>query len=538
MKFFIYSRKSVYTGKGESIENQIEMCRQYIKSKYGSADDREIMVYEDEGFSAKNTHRPQFQQMLQDIKVLKPDCLICYRLDRISRSVSDFSSLIEDLNSRNIAFICIKEEFDTSKPMGKAMMYIASVFAQLERETIAERVRDNMMMLAQTGRWLGGSTPAGYTSEKHREIIIDGRVKTACKLKENPLELEVVDTIFRKYLELESLSGVSKYLIKEGIKSRSGQFYSLLGIKEILANPVYSKADKAAFQYFTARKAHVCFEESDCTDQCGLLAYNKRDYKKKHAPRQSIDNWIVAIGRHKGLVPGEQWAAVQALMENNLPTGKAPAKMHNDYSLLSGLIYCQKCGARMFAKGRSGRGDTFDYICNSKLRGGTALCPCGNLGGKKTDEIILEELRDYTQMDSGVFRLIENLRREISAEPDPSPLEALNARLEKCNTEMDNLVKALSVENLNGSFAERLNSRAGELERELSSLNHERTLILSEENAIAEKELQAELLTAALSGLNNSYEALSIQEKRALIKLAVEKILWDGENLHVFICGQ
>ena len=224
MQFFIYSRKSVYTGKGESIENQIEMCKQYIHSKFSDVSDADITVYEDEGFSAKNTDRPQFQQMLRDIKLKKPDFVVCYRLDRISRNVSDFSSLIEDLNDRSISFICIKEEFDTSKPMGKAMMYIASVFAQLERETIAERVRDNMLMLARTGRWLGGTTPTGYTSEKQQEIIIDGKVKTSCKLKDNPDELRAVDMIFEKFLELRSVSGVSKYLIKQGIKSRSGKY--------------------------------------------------------------------------------------------------------------------------------------------------------------------------------------------------------------------------------------------------------------------------------------------------------------------------
>lgn len=527
----------MYTGKGESIENQIEMCRQYIKNKFGEINSTNIVVYEDEGFSAKNTHRPQFQQMLQDIKAQKPDFLICYRLDRISRSVSDFSSLIEDLNNRNIAFICIKEEFDTSKPMGKAMMYIASVFAQLERETIAERVRDNMMMLARTGRWLGGSTPAGYTSEKHQEIIIDGRVKTACKLKENPEELEVINLIFQKYLELHSLSGVSKHLIKEGIKSRSGQFYSLPGLKEIIANPVYAKADKAVLQYFREKNADVCFEESDCTGQCGLLAYNKRDYKKKHAPRQGVDKWIVAMGRHKGLISGEEWVAAQRIMENNIPTGKAPAKMHNDYSLLSGLIYCKKCGARMFAKGRSGR-DSFDYICNSKLKGGSSLCDCQNLGGKDTDDLLTSHLREYTKMDSGIFQLLEKLRREVAAETNPSPLENVNGRIEKCKIEMDNLVKALAAENLSAGFIQRLSARAGELEGEILDLEQERTEILTAETSAAHKDLQVYLLTAALSSLDTDFENLSIQEKRALIKLAVEKILWDGENLHIFIAGQ
>lgn len=166
MHFYIYSRKSVYTGKGESIENQIELCRSYIAAKYPSDLPHRIEIYEDEGYSAKNTDRPQFQKMLRHMTVDTPDFIICYRLDRISRSVSDFSSFIEKLNQLQIAFLCIKEEFDTSRPMGKAMMYIASVFSQLERETIAERVRDNMLLLARSGRWLGGTPPTGYTSKK------------------------------------------------------------------------------------------------------------------------------------------------------------------------------------------------------------------------------------------------------------------------------------------------------------------------------------------------------------------------------------
>lgn len=125
-------------------------------------------------------------------------------------------------------------------------------------------------------------------------------MKTSCKLKDNPDELRAVDTMFEKFLELRSISEVSKFLIKQGIKSRSGKYYSLPGIKEILQNSVYCVADKNALYYFTAQNSDVCFEEKDCSEKYGVLAYNKRDYKKKHAPRQSMDKWIIAIGKHKG----------------------------------------------------------------------------------------------------------------------------------------------------------------------------------------------------------------------------------------------
>lgn len=541
MQFFIYSRKSVYTGKGESIENQIEMCKQYIHSKFSDVADTDITVYEDEGFSAKNTDRPQFQQMLQDIKLKKPDFVVCYRLDRISRNVGDFSSLIEDLNDRDISFVCIKEEFDTSKPMGKAMMYIASVFAQLERETIAERVRDNMLMLARTGRWLGGTTPTGYTSEKQTEIIIDGKVKTSCKLKDNPDELRAVDMIFEKFLELRSVSGVSKYLIKQGIKSRSGKYYSLPGIKEILQNPVYCVADKDALDYFAAQNSDVCFDEEDCSDKYGLLAYNKRDYKKKHAPRQSMDKWIIAIGKHKGRVSGKKWVAVQNIIYDNIPTGKKPAKMHNDYSLLSGLIYCEKCGSRLFAKARSGKGATpglFDYVCSSKLRGGTGLCDCQNISGKQADDMVCEFLMKYTDESSIIYKLLEKLKRDLQEQKQENPLESIEAQMSKCNDEMNNLVRTLSQRDLSSAFIQRVNIRIGELDKELSSLAQKRERLQSNAESMADKAIQVDMLAAALSSLKNNFANLSIHEKRSLIRLLIKKIIWDGKDLHIFINGE
>ena len=165
-KFVIYSRKSKFTGKGESIENQIELCRKYIAMHYGREEAEDALVYEDEGFSGGNMERPQFKKMMADSYKTPFAAIVVYRLDRISRNIGDFAGLIEDLGNREIDFISIKEQFDTSSPMGRAMMYIASVFSQLERETIAERIRDNMRELAKTGRWLGGTTPTGYESER------------------------------------------------------------------------------------------------------------------------------------------------------------------------------------------------------------------------------------------------------------------------------------------------------------------------------------------------------------------------------------
>ena len=164
----IYSRKSKYTGKGESIENQIETCKDYLKRYMNiNISDDDIVVFNDEGFTGANTDRPQFQEMLKSIRNNEIDTVICYRLDRISRSVVDFVNLYEEWQQYDVNFVSVKEQFDTSTPMGKAMLMISIVFAQLERDTIAERIRDNMYELAKTGRWLGGNVPLGFMSEKN-----------------------------------------------------------------------------------------------------------------------------------------------------------------------------------------------------------------------------------------------------------------------------------------------------------------------------------------------------------------------------------
>ena len=147
----IYSRKSRFTGKGESIANQIEECKKYcLYMLHEKEENISFTIYEDEGYSGKNLERPAMKRLLGELDGY--DFFVCYRLDRVSRSVSDFSSFIKKLEAAQVEFISVSESFDTTKPMGRAMMYIASVFSQLERETIAERIRDNMHELAKTGR--------------------------------------------------------------------------------------------------------------------------------------------------------------------------------------------------------------------------------------------------------------------------------------------------------------------------------------------------------------------------------------------------
>jgi site-specific DNA recombinase len=314
----IYSRKSKFTGVGESIENQIEMCRQYISLHYGEASAAASRVFEDEGFSGGDLERPQFQFMMEEARKKTFSVIVCYRLDRISRNIADFARLIEEMDRLGIAFVSIKEQFDTASPMGRAMMYISSVFSQLERETIAERIRDNMQELAKTGRWLGGNTPTGYTSECVKRETQDGRVRKSCRLRTVKEEKKIVQEIYRDFQESRSLTEVVRRLEEHRICTRRGNSYSRFTVRGILMNPVYARADREMWEYLINKGAAVYVPVSEFDGTHGVMVYNRTLQKKGKAHRERpVSEWIVAVGSHEWFVTGRDWVQVQAIFEKN-----------------------------------------------------------------------------------------------------------------------------------------------------------------------------------------------------------------------------
>jgi site-specific DNA recombinase len=532
MKVAIYSRKSMFTGKGESVENQIEMCKDYIKFSLPNVNSDEIFIYEDEGFSAKNLNRPQFQKMMNDLETIKFDYIICYRLDRLSRNVSDFSSLIDLLDKKGVNLVCIKEHFDTSSPMGRAMMYITSVFAQLERETLAERVKDNMHMLARTGRWLGGPPPTGYNGTEVSEVIIDGKIKTSHKLEFNENEIEVVKMMFDKFLENHSVSAVSKHLIFNNIHSRNGKYFSNLGIRDILQNPVYCNADSDAYNYFTSHGADLCNEKEKWNGKYGISAYNKRDYSKSGAPRNDISEWIVAIGKHQGIISGKDWVSIQNFFHDN---AKEKVVNHSDLGLLSGLLYCTKCGEKMFTKKQKSTSDNYSYICSSKLRGGTKLCDCQNLLGAQTDDLIVDYIKNEIDGIDGMENKINELKKQYLEEGTSNEADKITDEINAVKTEIDVLTERLTDSKLSNVSIKAIDTKLIEKQSEINELQKRLSLIDSNE---FDKIVDIDAILAGIQSFKDCFDNLSVFDKRQIIRLLIQKIEWDGEDLHIFMYGE
>ena len=537
----IYSRKSKFTGKGESNENQIELCRQYIRVSGGEEAAEQVLIYEDEGFSGGNLERPQFKRMMSDAKDGKLSAIVVYRLDRISRNIGDFAGLIESLNDRKISFVSIKEQFDTNSPMGRAMMYIASVFSQLERETIAERIRDNMHELAKSGRWLGGTTPTGYGSEQVQRMTVDGKVRKSCKLKTIPEEAELVRLIYAKFLETRSITKTDAFLLRYGYTTKNGKNFTRFAIKGILTNPVYAKADPAVWDYFQEQGVDLFAEQAEFNGERGVMAYNRTEQKPgKTNQVRPMDEWIVALGAHQGLMEGADWVKAQYLLEQNRSRGYR--KPRSNVALLSGLLVCGNCGDYMrpkLSKRENAAGERlFSYVCEMKERSRSQRCKIRNVSGNLLDKMVVEELKKLPWQEGQFMQylkqgeqLIRGNREEYDQQREQLD-KALGEKEQEINTLLGTLGKA------SGSVAEdyllrrieELHSQAEGLRRQSEELRR-----LTAGPALAD--LQVDLLRQMVTSFAATIDAMTVEQQRAAIRTCVRKLVWDGENIQLYLFG-
>ena len=540
-QFVIYSRKSRFTGKGESIGNQIELCRQHIAVHFSPEEAEKALVYEDEGYSGGNLDRPQFRNMMKDSRTETIYAIVVYRLDRISRNIGDFAQLIEELGERNIAFISVREQFDTSSPMGRAMMYIASVFSQLERETIAERIRDNMKELAKTGRWLGGVTPTGYESECISRVTVDGKVKKVCKLKEIPKEIELVKIIFSKFLETGSLTKVDCFLLEHRIVTKRGNRFTRFAIKAILSNPVYMIADDAAYGYFAENHAELYTGHSNFDGIHGIMAYNRTYQKQGQTNRiKPMEEWIVSVGEHEGIIPGELWVCVQSKLESN--KSQSYHRPRSNTALLPGILYCADCGGAMRPK-QSGRvnakGDRiFRYLCLTKERSCGQCCNIKNPDGNQLDTEIMEQIKLFGRYHTDDIRRIQQIKRFLDDDGGVCDTDRLPIRKEI--GERENVIRGLvaALPKAEGTSAESyILNEIDQSHRILENLKKQMDAFEDTEQSPILSADEFDKIRILLSSFELAAEEMNTEQKRSAIRAFAERIVWDGENVHLYLAG-
>jgi len=536
MKVAIYARKSRATEQGESIQNQTDMCKNYANTHFEDAE-IEFFVYTDDGFSGGNVDRPQFQLLLKELKKGSYDVLMCYRLDRISRNVSDFSSTLDILTKQDIGFVSIKENFDTTTPMGRAMIHISSVFAQLERETIAERVKDNMYALARTGRWLGGTAPTGFTGKKKAYHDESGKRKYLAKLSPLPEEQELVKLIFDKYLRLGSLSKVETFCMQQGIKSKNNKNLQPQTLNMILQNPVYCVADELVYNYFIKRGVNIEQSKDKFDGTKAVMAYNRHKDGKQYK-KNPYNEWVVAIGEHQGIIDSKTWIKVQDMIEAN--SDKAIRSESPGHALLSGLMYCKDCGAKMLVVNQSKLVDgshSFYYSCRTKSVSKCTLCNMKNVAGHSLDKYVITQLKD---MINDKTELVGLLRKEKSNILSQQKLfKKDKAKLGNDIAKNEKAIKTLIMKLVDFSDDSNITEY---VEKQVDLLHVENEKIKAELSEIENHAISTDLQGAnwgiiedSLLNFNNLIDQQDVLGKRKLLKDIIRKIEWDGQKAHIYM---
>ena len=545
--YVIYTRKSVYTGVGESIQNQHDLCLNLLNQKYPQLSVDQILTFEDEGFSGKNTKRPAFQQVLTLIKEDKVQVLVAYRLDRLSRSVNDFVDLLKLLDKYKVKLLLVNDNYDIDSNMGKSMMMIASIFAEMERNIIRERVLDNLTGLAKSSRWLGGVTPTGYNA-----IQTQINNKPAKVLQLNPQEADTIKLIFDLYTNVyQSLTGVETYLLQNNINTKNDKPHTRVSIKDILINPVYCSADPISAKYFTDLGCQIYNLEENQNNLDGTHGYMV--YKKVNETNTTnIPNnpnvWIVTIGSHEPIIGSEQWIKAQELLKlNNIKSYRQPRNRSNA-ALLSSLLYCKCCGSYMRPQ-RTNRiyKDTgepaYRYLCETASKSHKTKCQCVSVNGNVMDKIIVEEINKICNPTPGstssIIAKLNQLKQNYIPNNDyNNNIKEIEQNIKTLNKEISNLIDRLAtipIDTSSNLIIESINQGILDRQTKLNQLKHQ----VSELHTLASTQnlevTAIDDLVKSLSNFKQLFEEADVNTKRAIVRSIVQKVEYDYTNKQITI---
>lgn len=497
----IYARKSVERENSISIEAQIEMCKYEARGE-------QCVIYSDNGYSGKNTNRPDFQRMIEDIKANKIHKVIVYRLDRISRSILDFAEMMDLFQKYKVDFVSATEHFDTSSPMGRAMLNICIVFAQMERETIQQRVTDAYESRSQKGFYMGGRVPYGY---KLIPTTING-IQTKMYEAE-PEEAEDIKLIYQLYSKPSATLGdVFRELVKRGINiNRRGNTWSTPRLSEVMRNPAYTYADSKTYEFFKEQKSNI-IDSPDCyTGETGLYLYKGENTNRK---TWDLSNQNIVVAPHKPLVDSDTWITCRKKLLSNHQVKTCKAKN----SFLAGLIKCGHCGYSMAVR-KSSRaksepvkyfidmGKSVNHVCNEKVP---------TLRVSKFELEIVERIRE--KINSLTIQKIQTNFKD-------NRINELILQKDTIQAEIDNLVNTLTTTQ-NQTTILYIDRKINQLDSQLHDIDFEIETVRKEQQ-------NKQDIHEQLSDVMSKWNYLTFDDKRSVAMLLINKILVFTDHIEI-----
>lgn len=495
----IYTRQSVDKKDSISIDTQIEMCKKELNKG------ESFIIYTDKGFSGKDTNRPEFERMIKDVKRGTISRVIVYKLDRISRSTLDFAKIIDIFKKHSIDFISTTEKFDTSTPIGKAMLQIIMIFAELERETIQGRIRDNYYARGKKGFGLGGTIPYGFENSSTK---VNGQ-KTSV-YKEDFEQSKWLIKMYELYSDTNmSLGRVSAYLNDLGVPAPKSKRWDSNKISRILRNPIYVKADADVYLYYKNKGCIMTNELSDFVGTNGCYLYGKR--KSSERKYTDVTNHTLSIALHKGIVDSDVWLACQYKLDKNKQIRNSGKSKH---TWLSGLTKCGYCGYAVTVV-TAWKGAYKYFNC----RGKTNLKICGGHAGTiKVDEIEMKIERYIFEKAKELKNAKVTIKSNVNKDANKIKLEII-----AIENKIENLISQIA--NSNEIVMEYINKTILELDKTKNDL-------VEKINKINMSNRNVEPLNKVLEKIKD-WEDLDLEDKKQIANSMINKILITDEEINI-----
>lgn len=350
----IYTRKSSEEGLEQnfnSLDAQREACEAYIKSQMHEGWFLLDKQYNDGGFSGGTMERPAFKELLKDIENDKIDIVVVYKVDRLTRSLMDFSKIIDVFDRHETSFVSITQQFNTTTSMGRLTLNILLSFAQFEREVTGERIRDKIAASKKKGMWMGGKVPLGYLKEDKKLVVHNE-------------DAQKVQMLFDKYLELKSVPKLMHYLKENEIKTKTDKYFSKGQLYHLLANKIY----------------------------IGKITHKDKVYD----------------GEHEAIICDDFFEKVQKLLYENKVDKTCGVKSSSN-SLLVGLIY-DDLGNKMTPSHSNSHGRRYRYYISRALKNNEETGSVSKISAGEVEKFVIETTKEFLKDKKQIQKIVSEYK--------------------------------------------------------------------------------------------------------------------------------
>ncbi len=483
----IYTRKSTEEGLQQefnTLDAQRESAEAFIRSQQHEGWVCSPVRYDDGGFTGGNMDRPALRRLMADIDAGKVDCVVVYKVDRLSRSLLDFARMMETFDKHRVSFVSVTQQFNTTHSMGRLTLNILLSFAQFEREIISERTRDKIAAARRKGRWSGGRPILGYDIDRQ-----------ASKLVVNSDEAIRVRAIFQLYLELESLLPVVHELSRRG-----------------WTNKVWttSKGDTRGGLAFTKTSLHKLLTN---VTYAGLVQYKTE----------------IHPGQHEAIVDRSTWDRVQSQLARNGNSGGI--EVRNRFgALLKGLLFCSACDCAM-TPAHSTRNKTKRYryyVCTTAQKLGWDACPTKSIPAGEIERFVVEQVQAIgsdPELIAETFGAAQAQTHERLTELD-SEHRILIRDLGRWHAE----IAKLGAESNGSELDSPAVARLADLTDRVRLAEQRRTAIGDERDQLRQSALEETVVEPTMKEFGGLWESMTPHEQRRVIQLLLERIDFDAEK--------